>query len=197
MRVIAGLFLLFSCFSFGQVSNDLVVKNLDYKEVFEVDLTKSQIKEQVNKWFALNFKNSNYVIKHSSDDSTIGKGVFNVTIDFTIDVTFKNGRYKLEIYGFQQTTNLSGLDTTTPVIYYYNYTYEQYINLSRSAFEGLDDSYGKKYLLKRLNNEKKSREDYNVQKKNMDLTSEGILSKTESIAQSLFKSVKSNKKDDW
>ena len=97
---------------------------IEYSDVVYLDstFTKDQIYSVAREWFALRFKNSNYVIQMDDENhgKIIGKGVFEgflrhfdpptYYIEFTISLYIKESRYKYVITDFSHTSALSQFD---------------------------------------------------------------------------------------
>lgn len=110
LKILLTLFLTLPICSNSQVYTDSINNNeLKFKQVYEVDLKKDEIRKLVNKWIAVNFKDANTVIKLDNEDNTILKGMFIASapmggfllekvIDYTLDFSYKENKYKVEFY---------------------------------------------------------------------------------------------------
>ena len=110
LKIILILFLTLPICSNSQVYIDSINNNeVKFKQVYDVDLKKDEIRKLVNKWIAVNFKDANTVIKLDNEDNTILKGIFITSapsgkwslenlIDYTLDVSYKDNKYKIEFY---------------------------------------------------------------------------------------------------
>jgi hypothetical protein len=113
LKLILILFLIIPICSNSQVYFDSINNNeLKFKQVYDVDLKKDEIRKLVNKWIAINFKDANTVIKLDNEDNTILKGIFTASalmndilleqlVDYTLDVSYKDNKYKVEFYGLK------------------------------------------------------------------------------------------------
>ena len=74
MKKILLLLVLIPYFSNGQIQykDD---GSIYFDKVYQVDLEKEEIKSRVNEWMALNFNDSNNVIKMNTNDKIIANGI--------------------------------------------------------------------------------------------------------------------------
>ena len=110
LKIILILFLILPIYSNSQIYIDSINNNeVKFKQLYNVDLKKDKIRKLVNKWIAVNFNDANTVIKLDNEDNTILKGTFIVStpadnvslkslIDYTLDVSYKDNKYKIEFY---------------------------------------------------------------------------------------------------
>lgn len=110
LNIILILFLTLPFYSNSQVYIDSINNNeLKFKQLYDIDLKKDKIRKLANKWIAVNFKDANTVIKLDNEDNTILKGTFIVSerindvslvnlVDYTLDVSYKDNKYKIEFY---------------------------------------------------------------------------------------------------
>jgi hypothetical protein len=177
------------------------------KNVHEIDLTKTELKTKANEWVAKAYNNSNFVTRINSDDNILTKGSFKVgadftaygatiysdlKIDYTLDLKFKNGRYKIEIIDLQ---NSEGNNTLDLSIYFMSP--EEYKEKSIKYLENYD-GIGKNAALKRINNKKKFMKDYNSTHDYGKKIIPQIVNKLKSMDASLFAYMKSKAdNDNW
>jgi len=193
---------------FSQATIDSVNQSIYLRQVHEIGLSKQELKKKANEWVARSFKNSNYVTRINNADQILTKGAFSVGADFTaygttiyvtrdinytLDLQFKQGRYKIEIIDLSMST--SGVEI--PFIFM-NMDFEGYRDYSRKALSELEMP-GTKAALKRLNNDKKARKDYEGQKDHYDRIFPQIVDEIESIDSSLlsYMNSESTADDDW
>lgn len=207
MRKVTLILLFVSTSVLGQLSTN-ETDDLVYRKIFEIEKTKEQIKESANKWIAINFNDANNVIKHSTDESIIVKGTFDYLFDyggfnmketahFTMDIAFKESRYKLEFYDFSNSSEvLKGMKI--PIQLDLNMTFEDYFNRRQQNTEAMKESSAKRKSLRELENKDQLKEDYEDYMESSQQTFDKINDKVTSIETSLFEFIKSNKtKDDW
>ena len=208
MRNTILLLLLVPFTLFSQATIDSVNQSIYLRQVHEIGLSKQELKKKANEWVARSFKNSNYVTRINNADQILTKGAFSVGADFTaygttiyvtrdinytLDLQFKQGRYKIEIIDLSMST--SGVEI--PFIFM-NMDFEGYRDYSRKALSELEMP-GTKAALKRLNNDKKARKDYEGQKDHYDRIFPQIVDEIESIDSSLlsYMNSESTADDDW
>lgn len=110
MKKILLLLVLIPYFSNGQIQykDD---GSIYFDKVYQVDLEKEEIKSSVNEWMALNFNDSDNVIKMNTTDKIIANGIVSVLYDknkidqvyrikFSLITEFKKERYKILINNF-------------------------------------------------------------------------------------------------
>ena len=114
MRIIMILTLILTGFiGNAQVVIDSINGKIYVDRVQEIELNKKELKEKTNRWAAKTYNNSNYVTRINNDDNILTKGAFDVGAEFnaygttiyserkvehTLDLKFKEGRYKIEIF---------------------------------------------------------------------------------------------------
>jgi len=121
-----------------------------FQEVYEVPFSKQEIKTKANEWIALNFNNSNNVIRLNTEDKIILKGnLGKPDIDFDLITEFKDGRYKLII------NNISKLER--PLDFYQIVkdgkliSFDEYLKFMEDRLKetGIKEKYIKKTLEKK------------------------------------------------
>jgi len=208
MRKTILILLLVPFTMFSQATLDSVNQKIYLRQVHEIDLSKQELKKKADEWVARSFKNSNYVTRINNADQILAKGGFSVgadftaygttiyvtrDINFTLDLQFREGRYKIEIIDLSMSTG--GMEV--PFIFM-AMDFEQYREFQRKALAKMDMP-GTKAALRRLNNDKKARKDYDGQKNHYDQIFPQIVDEIESIDSSLLAYMKSEVKadDDW
>lgn len=169
-KVVAAVFVTLLCHSVnGQVVVDSISGEIRLDQVREIDLNKSEIRDKVSKWVAVSYNNSNYVTRVNTDDNIVTKGLFvigydvhsfgtsvhvSIKVGYTLDMKFKDGRYKVEIYGLE----FNGEDAKKQLsAYFMNYEdYRKYCLINADNYEGA----GKAAMVKRINNDEKFTKDY-------------------------------------
>lgn len=101
------LFLTSFYFCGAQIQIDSINKLIYFEQVHEIDGESAILKDKAFEWVAKIFNNSNYVIRLNSKDKIIAKGTQKVLktdydltpiqFDYTLDLSFKDGRYKIEL----------------------------------------------------------------------------------------------------
>lgn len=191
---------------------DEQVKDYYFENIHEVDST-INIKSKVLEWIALNFKDSNHVLKLDSSDKTIVKGLFKINyeslgypiesnVEFDLIVSYKPGRYRLQIMSMRvQTPVTNSNDISTPVYSYVksNNSFDDYKKIIQSYADNATNKQLKKYYEKTLADEegmRKSYEDYKtVSFLVLNEIKEECISTDKSIHNYII--IKSDKKDDW
>ncbi|MEP2240416.1 MAG: DUF4468 domain-containing protein [Maribacter sp.] len=202
------LFIILSSYtSYSQLSVDPESHLFNYKTVSEIEMPKSELVNAVEKWFAVKFKDSEKVIRLSNDENIIGKGYFNESVksgkyllesqyNMTIDIAFKDGRYKLEFYDFYFDNPLGG--TNLPILYYENMSLENYREIALKSIEYFDDPKMKKGILKQLEKGKINQEQID---KSIDIQEQhrkNLEKNLDNLALELNQYLKKEKsEDDW
>lgn len=212
MKYTISLFttILFSISTFSQLKPDDETYEFLYQEVFEIELSKDNLKENANAWMVKTFKNTNAGIKLNSDDNLIAKGVFDgvfrdgmgmiqdAKFNYIIEVSFKENKYRLTINSFI----ISPDDAAMAGIAYYGMRYptddiEKFKTLQTKYINEMMSGLEKKMLLKRLESPKKILKDIEKQKKYFDVIEPQIKERCTSLSKSLNDYLKKKKKDDW
>ncbi len=191
----------------AQVVVDSINGKIYVDRVQEIELNKKELKEKTNRWVAKTYNNSNYVTRINNDDNILTKGAFNVGADFssygatvyserkveyTLDLKFKDGRYKIIISDLM----FDGTDASLSLAVYFM-SLEQYRAFSLKAMEQYD-GIGKKAAIKRINDDKKFRKDYESQQDYGKKIIQQIVDKLEQIDLSLLSYlINKDNKDEW
>ena len=189
----------------SQIENE---KNFFYREVFQINMKKEKLKENINTWMVKTFTNTNNGIKLNSDDNLIARGTFrgyfrnglgakeSCSFDYVIQISFKNGRYRLTMSDFAINPDnntmvmLANWGMIRPCE-----TLEDFIIIQKEFMSGYG-IYGKAYL-KRLDKPKKVRKDMIRHKKYFDIIEPQIKEKQKKISNSLLNYLKERVNDDW
>lgn len=174
MRTLTALMIL-PIFLFGQMQRDEETGRLFYKEVHEIpNKNKVELHDLAEEWMAKAYNNSKYVTRLNDEEKIIAKGSFSfyatlrdipmnpdtpyeVKVDYTLDLRFKDGRFKTEFYDIDPEMSISGLMFSETSTYYM--TFEEYMAFSKQYAENYDGP-GKRIYRRRVENEKKMRKDY-------------------------------------
>ena len=191
----------------AQVMVDSINGKIYVDRVQEIELNQKELKEKTNRWVAKTYNNSNYVTRINNEDNILTKGAFDVGADFTafgatvyserkveytLDLKFKDGRYKIEISDLM----FNGTDASLSLNVYFM-SFEEYRTFSLKAMEEYD-GIGKKAALKRINNDEKFRKDYESQQNYGKKIIPQIVEKLEQIDLSLLTYLKNkDNKDEW
>ena len=200
-------FLLIGFIGKSQVVIDSIKGEIKLNQVHKIELNKKDLYEKANRWVAKTYNNSNYVTRINNEDNILTKGAFDVGADFTsygvtiyapkkieytLDLKFKDGRYKIEISDLI----ISGADASLSLLVYFM-TFEQYREFNLIAMENYD-GIGKKAAIKRIKNDKKFRKDYNAQQDYGKKIIPKIVEKLEQLDLSLLTFLKTkDDNDDW
>ncbi|WP_228853279.1 DUF4468 domain-containing protein [Aegicerativicinus sediminis] len=174
-----------------------------YREVFELEgKSQEQLYNSVKKWIAVNFNDANNVIKMDSKDQIIVKGLTSiqnkgeVKVDFTLDIAFKEGRYKLEMYDLDANFTVSPqyptvkVPTINPDVYTVEDYKKQFIQTTIAA------GGTEKMAMKSIDSKKFSDKYWpDAQEYNRQTAKE--LKKTADSFAANIKSAAGSKKDDW
>lgn len=190
----------------SQVVVDSVSGNIYIDRVQEIDLSKKDLYEKTNRWVAKAYNNSNHVIRINNEDNIVTKGAFSVgaylnygksgkysmyldyDVDYTLDLKFKEGRYKIEISGLSYSAAGKGS-------LFFNY--ETYKALNVEAYENYSGP-GKKLMKKRIENDEELRKEYHYRSVYEKEIISQIKSKLESIDSSLLNFLKAKEdNEDW
>lgn len=180
-----------------------------YQEIFEVEGSKEILKENANAWLVKNYKNTNQGIKMNSDNNLIGKGVFDgqfkdgiggkkaCEFHFTIEISFKENRYRLTINDIYPESEDAGL---TYFPYFGSIAPIEDDETFRTIHAELIENYlgmGKKMNKKHMLNPKNTSKNRKRQTKAHDFISPQIKTKLLSISKELESYMKKSQKDDW
>lgn len=119
MKRVLIILIILPLVSFSQIQVD-ENNNIFFEQVYEINLSKEEIKSNVNEWMATNFNDANNVIKMNTSDKIIAKGLFlipnvykgytsNLEIHYDLITDFKEDRYKVLIQNLE-ITNIYGGD---------------------------------------------------------------------------------------
>ncbi len=191
----------------AQVVVDSTNAKIYIDRVQEIELNKKEIYSKANRWVAKTYNNSNYVTRINNEDNILTKGAFNVGADFTafgatiyserkaeytLDLKFKEGRYKIEITDLM----LNGTDASLTLAVYFM-SFEEYRAFTLKTMEEYD-GMGKKAAIKRINDDEKFRKDYESQQNYGRKIIPQIVEKLEQIDLSLMNYLKKkDDKDEW
>ena len=182
---------------------------ISFSQIHEVEGSKTDLHKWASEWVAKTYNNSNYVTRINDEEQIITKGAFEVVaiqtilkkeypqtrrINYTLNVQFKVGRYKLDINDL----NIEPLTEAYPdELETYFMDKEQYREYLRKFYENMGGSYLKRGL-KILENDNKFNEFYENNKKYGAGLHLGILANLEGINQSLLAYMKQDHgDDDW
>lgn len=214
-KILLIILVVFPTIIYSQFKIDTLNSEGSFSKVYEVKLSKEQLRQKSLEWIAISFKDSNEVIKLNTDDKVIAKGYFDVEIlsrgykikqkvYFVIEVAFKEAKYKLDFHTFIVQANFQGNKIETP----YNQSLaclnrDSYIKYLESAINvnptnGLvSDKRIVKVYTKILNNPKLI--DENIEKGlvfEKQYTSQ-IKNNVEMLAEDLFTYITKKSTDDW
>lgn len=162
-----------------------------YKTIDSTTLSLTELKSAISKWCAINLKNSNYAVQLNNDDNIIVKtGSYINTrgektfIEFTLDFSLKDNRYKIEAYDFPLVMTTLGYKT-----HIYNpefYTKDLYKKETLEMIEQL--SFGKNAAKKRMENERVFNKYYELQLEDINR----IFNHTKGIMDNISLSIKNS-----
>lgn len=130
---------------YSQFKIDTLNSEAYFSKVYDVELSKEQLHQKSLEWIALNFKDSNEVIKLNTIEKVIAKGFFNIEIFSSgyklkqkvysvIEVSFKEAKYKLDFHTFIVHSSIQGTTFETPYNQYLScLSKESYINYLKLA----------------------------------------------------------------
>jgi len=197
------LFLIFFFIKFSisnaQIEIDTINNIIYLDQVNEVKGTSKDLKDKAFEWVAKSYNNSNYVTRLNTDDKIITKGTFSTEsrsymnslekaepIKYTLELSFKDGRYRTEIKDIESTEIMFSIMTKEQfkdwwVTYYENYT-----------------GIGKKFAQKKVQDDKYISNTYEKMKKTTTPILNELKLNMELVNASILSNMKSeSKKDDW
>lgn len=189
------LLLLLPLVTYGQFSIDSISKECNFSQVYELNLDKTKIHDKSEEWIALNFTDSNEVIKLNNENKIIVKGIFEKdqtvgTIKFILSISFKDMKYKLDIKEFTTDFNGQPIPISGGVYSFEDYKAEMY-----KAYESLPTKMAKKYFLKHYLSQEELVKNHKIAESKKIYTIELIKSK--SIAEDLNNFIKSIDNNNW
>lgn len=200
------LILLVPFLSYSQAKIDDATNVIYLKEVRQVEGSSEELKKKASEWIAKSYNNSNYVTRLDESDNIIVKGGFDVgadytnygvtifskrDIDYTLDLAFREGRYKIEINNLLLDGAVAG-----DALAIYLMSKEQYRSYLRIFYEEYDGP-GAKAGKKRVENDKKFAKDYEaIHNYGLKIVPQ-ILQHLNSIDRRLLEYMNSSEDDDW
>lgn len=184
----------------SQVQVDSINETIIIDQVNEVQGSAKELKDKAFEWIAKSYNNSNHVTKLNSDNKIITKGFFDVsghksTLDFASDaenvsylleLSFKDGRYRTEI---KNVTSLEIKFSLMNKLQYKNWLIDFY-----SKYEG----QGKKFALKKINDEKYLNKVYKANQANNQPILKTVIQQMEAINANLLQYMNTvSDDDDW
>ncbi len=208
MRRLVFFFCLMCSILNAQLKVDSTTYKLSYQKIDTISISKQKLKEATEKWFATTFVDSKEVIRLSNEQNVIGKGVFKdnvisgkysvpVSFRFTIDIAFKEGRYRFKAYDLFQSVTAGGNKLETPVLYFGGATIENYKELASIALQNIEDSKLRSQMIKQLQKQKITQKDVDKSLDMMKKTLNSVESNLELLAESLKQYLKDYAEDDW
>lgn len=191
----------------GQVVMDSLNKNIYLRSIHQIDKNKIELRENSLEWIAKSFNNSNHVIRINNEDKILAKGLFvtgekydngyggvyiETKVNYTLDIEFKDSKYKIEIFDLI----ISSESLPYPLSTYFMNKDEFKIYMLNywSNYNGA----GKNFAIKRVENDKKFTKDYEAIKKYGVSILLQIYLHLEKIDKALLQSLKSKKIDtEW
>ncbi|MEP3838892.1 MAG: hypothetical protein ABJM36_14665 [Algibacter sp.] len=195
MRVIA-FFLLISFCSYSQDFKD-EFGVFHYKDIVEVDKSKDDIRKIINKAVAINFKDSNHVVKLDTENNLIVKSNLNTRkglLDFIMDIEYKEGKYKIEFYQFPIIKTDYNLDS--PIVDSTTFTKEFLRKICANKIEQSRESI-KKIMTKRLERESYFNTMYKRTKKEVSLVYSHVKLTVSDLASKIKNEVLKKEVSDW
>lgn len=174
----------------SQVYIDSLNNNeIKFKQVYDVELKNDRIRNLVNKWININFKDSKTVIKIDnkknivlkgtySDSSPMGTFMLETLIDYILDISYKDNKYKVEFYELKT----------------YHKNYKKFSKAYTSNNETFD-SYNK---IRKENSIEENMESYKKATKFSSVRLSHVKTFLVNAAENLNKYIKNNlKENDW
>lgn len=196
------LLLLFPVLLYSQAKIDTVNQTIYLREVREIDLPAKELKDKAFDWVAKAYNNSNHVVRVNEDDRLILKGSHKVSaiqqsgkysiprsfdIGYTMDLEFKDGRYKMEILQ---------LEETSEIVWKYLLSWEAFKTYRIKMAEDYQGP-GKKSIMRRLDKEDKLLEDYNSSKDLANTVVGEMIDYLNALENSLHNYLKTDQQNDW
>lgn len=202
-KAVVIVLLMATSISVAQFKIDSIHRDFGFEKVYNIELEKSEIAKNTGEWFAQKFNDSKSVIRMNTDDTIIGKGNFDITIDnegylvdalvsFTIKASFKQSKYKLEVndYSLLFTGSSAKIDLKD---YLTSDNIEDLIKKIQTHWEDQPNNYEKRRALKLIENDKKIKKYYLKRVMLSNSALKGIKSNTSSLANDLFDYIKKSK----
>ena len=204
------LFLMIPMFCLSQIKYDESSRQIFYQEVFEVEGTKEALREKANAWLVKTFDNTNRGVKMNTSDNLIAKGNFDGTMrdglgrmipakfGYTLEVSFKEGRYRMTINQITQKFQHPDLPVTEVKVVYPITEHNEYVSFQKNLIETMYSGLNMKAALKRLDKPSKVQKDIDRQVKHYNVVEPQIISHFKDLSSSLYNYIKSdNSEEDW
>lgn len=184
-------------------------KDFNFKKIYDIKMSKEQLKENTNAWMVKTFTNTNNGIKLTSGDNLIARGKFDGVFrdglggkrpchfEYLIEVSFKENKYRLTLsqYTIHPKNNFSIMLANWSMLYHKSNP-EDFIKQQKEFYTN-SNYIGSKTMLNRLNKPKKIAKDIKRHKKYFDVVHPQILAKQKLISESLFNYLEKKKESDW
>jgi len=180
--------------------------DLVFSKVYQVDIPKDSIHKKTVEWIAITFNDAKSVIKLDSESKVIAKGYFEIhyqigqypsenDVSFTMDVAFKDNRYKVDIFDVVL-ESIQGIkmDAST---YFKVTSIEDYREELKKMEEQSTDNTIKKYYTRLLSNHSRLEREYPRIQKTYGIIKKEIESGILDMAESLYSYVNKEADNDW
>ena len=217
MKKLALLLLFSNTILFSQNSKDSFnydESNMEYyyENIHELDSTLKTAQPKITEWIALNFNDSNNVLKFNSNEKTIVKGIFNISyssagypiksnVEFDMIFSYKDYKYRIQLKDIMVVSQLSpGNEVKVPIASYApsNMNLESYKEMLVKVRDTLTDKYAIKAYDKMLKNDDQLKATLEQSKNLYNQIYTKVLDECRAIDQSVYNYVLSRKeKDKW
>ncbi|GFD77126.1 hypothetical protein KUL113_65460 [Tenacibaculum sp. KUL113] len=192
-------------------SAQLAIDDMDYKPIYtsvnKIELEKEEIKLNTETWLVEKFKNTNNGIKLNNDDKIIGKGSFggmlingiggkgNCSINYIMNIEFKDQKYRLKIHSFSFDSDEYGLIAQQ----LFKYSTKDIESFKESILSHSKNATGflKKRLIKISENSKKLNKFFEYTKKRDNFMLGQIKLECELLNTSLKNNLIKQQKEEW
>ena len=205
------IFFLLPIFSFSQFKTNNE-GYLEYEEVVQIDSLNSQeIHDRAAEWAALTYNDSKTVTKLDREDkiiinalATFSTVINSVVVDhklkYSLDIAFKEGKYKIHILNLMSGGDFQGQSIYNPVTNEGLMSFEDFKKMIYKQTEQFD-SRTKKMMLKMYDKDNYIQKQYDMSKDALARNSKKINQEIKSIAVSLETYIKDSSaidsEDDW
>lgn len=199
------------CILFLITTTTLLSQNnpFTYEKVFEIEMTKSDLKENINAWMVKSFKNTNNGITLNSDDNLIARGIFdgyiknglgakeNSNFSYLIEVSVKDNKYRLTLTDYTVKTINPSMQFMGDYCMLPNpESQEEFVRIHTNFYEN-SNFIGSNSFVKRLQKPEKAEKEKIRHKKYFDFVHSQIILNQESIEKSLTEYLSKKLKDKW
>lgn len=209
MKSCVLLFAVFFTFSITAQNFKYDEEDLEFyfEKIVPVSISKDSVLELSKEWFALNFNDSNKVIKLTTDDKIIGKASSKInivsgsasvpaTMEYSILVSFKENKYRFQVVDIYIDT---GIAKNLLYDYHQGLNFDYYEQTIAASKENTTDKNALKAIDKMLSNDKMMQQTFEVARQANQNMMDQALDNCIRLEQSFYTTVTGQTKenDDW